>query len=415
MKRVLMVAYHYPPVGVSSGIQRTLKFSQHLREFDWQPSVLTVSPRAYASTSDDQMSEVPEGVDVRRAFGLDAARHLAVAGRYPRFLCLPDRWSSWWFDGVRTGMSLIRKYRPDVIWSTYPIATAHLIGLTLQRLSGLPWVADCRDLMTEEHYPADRTTRKAYQWIERKVVSRAERVVFTTPGTRNMYANRYPLEAESKWAIIPNGFDEENFCMAEEFIDESSSPGTLTLVHSGVLYPLERDPTAFFDAIAELKHEGKISAEGLQIRLRATGHDDLYRPMIEHRKISDVVKLEPRLIYRDALAEMLTADGLLIFQASNCNRQIPAKLYEYFRAMRPIFALTDPRGDTAGAMKTIGIDSIARMEDMRHIKTELLSFLDLIHQGRAPVPRKSDVASFSRHARAGDLAGLMDSVVEQPQ
>jgi hypothetical protein len=112
---------------------------------------------------------------------------------------------------------------------------------------------------------------------------------------------------------------------------------------------------------------------------------------------------------------MLTADGLLIFQASNCNHQIPAKLYEYFRAMRPIFALTDPRGDTAGAMRTIGIDSIARMEDMRHIKTELLSFLDLIHQGRAPVPRKSDVASFSRHARAGDLAGLMDSVVEQPQ
>ncbi len=415
MKRVLMVAYHYPPVGVSSGIQRTLKFSQHLREFDWQPSVLTVNPRAYASTSDDQLGEVPEGVDVRRAFGLDAARHLAVAGRYPRILCLPDRWSSWWFDGVRTGMSLIRKYRPDVIWSTYPIATAHLIGLTLQRLSGLPWVADCRDSMTEENYPADRTTRKAYQWIERKVVSRADRVVFTTPGARNMYANRYPAEVESKWAIIPNGFDEENFCMAEEFIDESSSPGTLTLVHSGVLYPLERDPTAFFDAIAELKHEGKISAEGLQIRLRATGHDDLYRPMIEHRKISDVVKLEPRLIYRDALAEMLTADGLLIFQASNCNHQIPAKLYEYFRAMRPIFALTDPRGDTAGAMKTIGIDSIARIEDMRHIKTELLSFLDLIHQGRAPVPRKSDVASFSRHARAGDLAGLMDSVVEQPQ
>ena len=65
--------------------------------------------------------------------------------------------------------------------------------------------------------------------------------------------------------------------------------------------------------------------------------------------------MEPGVSFRNAVAEMLSADGLLIFQASNCNHQIPAKVYEYFRAKRPIFAMTDPKGDTASLLKSMGI------------------------------------------------------------
>ncbi|HJR70339.1 MAG TPA: glycosyltransferase, partial [Gammaproteobacteria bacterium] len=144
-----MIAFHFPPASISSGIQRTLKFSTYLPEFGWKPNVLTVHPRAYESTGSDQMGDIPQDLVVRRAFSLNAARHMTLAGRYPLFLALPDRWSSWWLGGIVSGLKMIREQRPDVLWSTYPIATAHLIALTLHRLTSIPWVADCRDSMTE--------------------------------------------------------------------------------------------------------------------------------------------------------------------------------------------------------------------------------------------------------------------------
>ena len=80
--RVLMVAYHFPPLAGSSGIQRTLRFAQHLPAFGWQPLVLSANPRAYERTSDDLNADVATGTVVRRAFALDTARHLSFMGRY---------------------------------------------------------------------------------------------------------------------------------------------------------------------------------------------------------------------------------------------------------------------------------------------------------------------------------------------
>ena len=92
MKRLLMIAYHFPPLAGSSGIQLTLKFVQHLPKFGWEPLVLSADPRAYERTSDDLMAEIPDSIVVRRAFALDTARHLSIAGRYIAAMARPDRW-----------------------------------------------------------------------------------------------------------------------------------------------------------------------------------------------------------------------------------------------------------------------------------------------------------------------------------
>ena len=412
-RRLLIIAFHYPPVRESSGIQRTLKFSAYLRDHGWEPMILTVSPRAYEQVSDDQMGEIPDGMLVERAFALNTARHLSVGGRYFRWMAQPDRWASWWPAGVWRGMRMIRRYRPAAIMSTYPIPTAHLIGLTLARLSGLPWIADCRDSMTEPGYPVDPLTWRCNRRLEKAMVRHSTKVMFTTQGTQAMYAERYPEVLPSRWAVIENGFDEENFRDAERGLvtHALSEPGRITLIHSGVLYPRERDPRPFFAALQALKKSAEISSTTLKVVLRATGSDDMYREMLDQYGISDIVELAPSIGYRAALQEMLCADGLLLFQAAMCNHQIPAKLYEYFRANRPIFALTDPIGNTAEALRKAGATDIVNIADEMGIAIGLRGFLKGLENKDLQGVEPTVAALNSRRSRTAELARLLNEAV----
>ena len=123
-KRVLMIAFHFPPCKGSSGSLRTLNFVRHLPKLGWNPIILTASASAYQEIGLDQLKDIPPDVPVHRALALDAARHLAIKGRYPSWAALPDRWVTWIAGGVPAGLRLIRKYRPDVLWATYPTASA---------------------------------------------------------------------------------------------------------------------------------------------------------------------------------------------------------------------------------------------------------------------------------------------------
>jgi glycosyltransferase involved in cell wall biosynthesis len=416
-RRVLMVAFHFPPQRGSSGVQRTLKFSRYLGASGWQPLVLSAHPRAYAVKGDDQLGDVPAEVVVRRAFALDSSRHLAFKGRYLAALALPDRWISWLFGAVPAGLRLVRQYRPQVIWSTYPIATAHLIGLALHRLTGLPWVADLRDPMTDVDYPPNRATRTAYRWVERQTVRHAARVVFTTPGAVAAYRTRYPHLPPERFVLIENGYDEENFSDAESLATPRSAAAAspLLLVHSGIIYKTERDPVPFFEALAALLKAGRISPATLQVRLRAPVHDDYLNALISSHGIGSIVTLAPHVPYREALNEMLSADALLVLQGSSCNTQIPAKIYEYLRAGRPILALTDPAGDTAATLRNVGIDSIGPLDSRDAIMETLMRFIGQVNAGTAPLPAPEVVLANSRRSRASQLGALLDEVAAQPK
>lgn len=412
INKILLIAFHFPPFKASSGIQRSLSMARYLRESGWEPVVLSVSPQAYSVVSDDQVGDIPADVRVIRAFGRDSTRFFSIGGRYPGVLALPDRWVSWALGGVWSGLHAIRTEKPDVIWSTFPIATAHLIGLCLHRLSGIPWVADFRDSMTEDDYPADPRQRRCFEWIERNTVRHASRLVFTAPGAQRMYEQRFPDHA-NRFAVVRNGYDEDLF-------DEARAPGErehrdadapMTLVHSGILYPAERDPTALFDALASAKRAASIDAARLRVVLRATAHDDLFRPMLAERGIADIVHLEPATGYAEALSEMLQADGLLLLQASNCNHQIPAKLYEYFRAGKPIVALTDPQGDTGRTLVTAGIKSITELNDTARIQGVIERFLTDSDYRRTLTVEREQSSCYSRRALVAEYADILKAAV----
>jgi glycosyltransferase involved in cell wall biosynthesis len=411
MNRVLMIAFHYPPCSQSSGIHRTLKFSRYLPKTAWMPIVLSAHPRAYESCSDDQLRDIPTDVAVTRAFALDTSRSLSVRGFYPRWLALPDRFISWWLGAVPAGLRLIHRYRPDAIWSTYPIATAHLIGLTLHRVSGIPWVADFRDSMVEDTYPRDRVQRRMFRWIERQVVRHAARIVFTAESTRRMYLDRYPTLPAERCLLIPNGYDEEDFASLTRggrAADGAERP--LQLVHTGVIYPEERDPTAFFAALARLKRDGRIDAKRVRINLRASGFEDRYARALRELGIDDIVRLTPHLPYRQTLQECSDSDALLLLQGASCNHQIPAKAYEYLRAQRPIVALTADEGDTAALLKRTGGATIVDLADEAAIYAAFPDLLNVIRAGTHPLPAMGEVERFSRQQQASVLAQALSAL-----
>ena len=301
-RRALLIAYHYPPCGTSSGLQRTLCFSRDLRGLGWSPTVLTAHARAYREVRYDQISQIPSDVSVHRAFALDTLRHLGFRGRYVGWMALPDPWVTWFAGALPVGLRLIHRLRPDVIWSTYPMATAHLIGLALHHLTGIPWIADFRDPMTEidpitrQRFPTDARLWSVRRWVERQAIQHCQRAIFVTPAALQIHRERYP-ERAADMRLIENGYDEENFAAAERTRGaQKRESEPLLLVHSGTLYPgPDRDASGFLAALAQLRSAGVISSATLRVRLRATGYDDIYRERIAQHGVADMVTLEPTI------------------------------------------------------------------------------------------------------------------------
>lgn len=418
-RRVLLIAFHFPPMSQSSGLQRPLSLARYLGTHGWEPAVLTASPAAYTATDPASAEALPADVTVVRAAALDAARHLAIRGWYPDWFGIPDRWTTWLLGGVPAGLALIRRFKPDLIWSTYPLATAHLIGFALHRLTGLPWIADFRDPMVEsidgEWFPADATLRRARLWVERLVARHATGVTFCTDTARKIYLERHSGTIKARTSsqrseVIANGFDPEPFAAVEAELPATRPAGPLTLVHSGTLYPgPDRDPGAFLAALSALRKRGQLPPN-LRVILRATGFDHVYRPRIAELGLGDCVELAPPVNYQSALREMLEADGLLLFQGHTSNPAVPAKVYEYLRARRPILALVDAGGETAALLRSAGAGTLLPLDDVARIEAGLPEFLQAAAAGSGAVLSGLAADEYSRVHRVAEFATLFTRV-----
>lgn len=409
MRPVLLIAYHFPPLSGSSGLQRTLRFAQYLPEFGWQPIVLTVRPEAYEQTDERSLAQVPAGCEVVRTRCLDAGRHLSIRGRYPAFAALPDRWASWQLWAARAGERLARERGVRAIWSTYPIATAHKIGATLARRTGLPWIADFRDPMAQQGYPADPRRWQAFKRIEEAAAEQASRLVFVSPSALELYRGRYPGTPPERFVLIENGYDESSFDgLPTVAVKKQGEPPVL--LHSGIVYPSERDPGALLEALGRLARDHRIEPGDFLIRFRAPVHEGLLRTLADRHGVSAFIDIQPAIAYREALSEMLGADALLVMQGANCNEQIPAKLYEYLRAGRPIFGLADPAGDTGRTLAGLGYPLVTPLESADAIERALPAFLQALRAGTLPIAQRAVVDRYSRRTLTGRFAALLDQV-----
>lgn len=358
---------------------------------------------------------VPEHVHVIRAQAWDAARHFSILGRYPSLLALPDRWSSWIPFGTRAALHAMRTEPFDAMFSTFPISSAHCIGRNVHRKTGLPWIADFRDPMASDTYPEEPPLRQRWARIEAATVRESSAVTVTTPGAANFYRNKFTDLSPERFVVIENGFDPVSFAKAQVPVVESTprADEPLLLLHSGILYPRERDPAPFFRALRTLRDRGVIKPGSVEVRLRASGFDQDYTVLARELGVLDMVKFAPALPYTEALSEMQRASALLLFQAKECNDQIPAKAYEYLYAGRPILGLADPLGDTGKLLERFGVPGVVSLEDEADITRMLEQVLPQIRERRYPIPPREAVMSVSRRAGAEQLAALLDSAVEK--
>jgi len=416
VKKILIIAYNFPPVLGSSGVQRTLSLVKYLPNNKWQPIVLTLNKKAYPLIGNDQLEDFDSDVIIKRTFSLDAARHISLMGRYPYVMGLPDRWSTWWLSAVPVGLYLIYKYKPDLIYSTYPIATAHLIALTLKKITGVKWIADFRDPMYENDYPPDKIRRNVLKRIEKSVINNCDKAVFTTNGSLNEYKQRYPSMSSSQSMLLHNGYNEDDFIIAEKNLNNINTSQNelkkpLVFLHSGIVYTNERNPREFFRALGELLSEGKINSSFVKIIFRGSRNEKYCVELAEKYGIESLIFVEPLISYTKALQEMMSVDALLILQGSDCNNQVPAKLYEYLRAKKPILALTDINSDTASTLGEAGLNWIAKLESKDEIKIIFFRFYESLRCGKAHGASKESLVKYNRETSVKKLTAEMNKLI----
>ncbi len=411
MRRILFIAYHFPPFFGSSGYLRTLKFVKYLPQFGFEPIVLSVNTRAYQTIDETLLEKVPLNTRVIRAFGLDASKDLSIKGRYPGFFAVPDRWSSWIPAAIFRGIRLVKKYNIDIVFSTHPIPSAHMIAERISHFTKKPWVADFRDQMWDDCSPHAKKHFLSRKNIEQRTIKNATKVVVTTNGIRDLYLRRYgQIVAPAKIKVINNGFDESDFAGIVPSNGQAHFP--LHLIHAGLLEPADRNPLPFFHAIKIIVQKEKWKG-ALKVDLIAPGNYEAYRQKVDELALADYIHILPPVPYHQALQKMADADILLLFQGESCNPQIPAKVFEYLRIGKPVFALTPPDGQTAKLISESKAGIVVDPDHQEKIADSLLKWLIRLRKGEIIVNPSSDVvANYSRKHQTFELALCFRDIIK---
>jgi len=394
MRRVLFVLYYFPPAG-GAGVQRGLKFLRYLPEFGWHPTVLTVrSNSAFPVRDETLLAEVPAGLPVhrtrcpelyglyRRASGqrlttdLETASQSAAEGRPVRRLLrairaasfIPDGRMLWRPFSIREGKKILASEPYDLIFSSGPPFTCHLIGRDLHRASGLPWVADYRDPWTQAtFYPRRPAWARAIDLrLEASCVREAACTVTVGDGMAAEMLARYPRLERSRVAVIPNGYDEGDFAAVPV-----EPPRELRITHSGSLFR-GRIPFAFFEALA-----GMLAREGdfaQRLRLCFAGRiDEEARALLASPPFDRVSELPGYLPHAGSIALLRRSRLLLLATGTDAQSRnlLTGKVYEYLASGIPILALAPPDGDAARVIREAGAGWVIDPDDRVSIRSRL--------------------------------------------
>ena len=412
MKKILLVAYHYPPEGSSSGVLRTLKFSKYLPQLGWTPHILTLNDQFYTLRDPGLTQEIPQEVRVYRTWALDTMKSLSLWGYHLDLLTIPDRLIGWVPFAVKKGLEIINKEGIDAIFSTSPYSTTHLIAAALKKKTGVRWIADFRDPWIEEGlYPPPGTLRC---WIEKhlekKIVQFADRITVTTSRFRDDFAQRYPDIPCQKFQVIFNGYDDKDF----DSTPPQNPNGYFEILHAGQVNADFRDPFPFLEALHLLIRDGEIAVS--EVKVTFLGGGDYVTSAGFVHKINElglkkVVSVVNRVSYAESLKRQKAATVLLLLQdSSDTNTLIPAKAFEYLRLARPVLALTR-EGATTDLLEEFEGCFWKESIDSKGIKTMLQGLYGQWKTEKIHRPIVRSIEKYERRNLTKELSYILNALV----
>ncbi|MFH1416840.1 MAG: glycosyltransferase, partial [Planctomycetota bacterium] len=346
LRNLLLVAYHFPPIG-GSGVQRAVKLARHLPAAGWRANILTAGHAHYPLIDHSMVDAAGPAARVLRCRGLEPGAvaaavcgHLRPRDGMPRWLhaledrlywrldriCsllkLPERELLWTPRAAWKGRQLIRRQRIEAVVTTSPPVASHLVGLSLKRRLGIPWVADLRDPMLDNfaYAPMALWADRFTGWLERTVLREADHCVVTCPELADRLQDRYPELTTDRVSTITNGYDpadapDSTVCRGR---------GRFTLAYVGAFYR-QQSIAPVLEAIRSLRASRSDIASLLEFRVvgsiaasQLSFVRDADRVFFRHIGYAE---------HRQAVEEMAAADAVLLTTPNNDGGRlcIPAK------------------------------------------------------------------------------------------
>lgn len=430
MKKVLIISYYFPPEN-RIGALRSAEFAKHLPSFGWDPVILTrrpVGPGGVSSSVKTYRTEPTflekkiysfiekrnnveksntkkEGRSLKSVFYkiIVTIHHFLIEYLVPLSFV---QWQ-WYFKSKRKAKEVIEKEKPDVIFSSSPPNSNHLLASWLSRKYKLPWIPDFRDLWSGNPYEPTHFPCSSFEKIlERKTLSHSSYIVTTTP-----YFSDYlkKIHGESV-RVIMNGFNEEEFGK----ISNIKTTDKFTLTYTGQIYKGRRDPSLIFEALSSLIKEGEVDIKDLEIRFFGPR---LYtiKKMADEFNLSSVVNIENKVPHIDSLKKQRETQVLMLLQWMD-PREIgicPGKIFEYFGARRPIVAVSLKGGIIEDLISRTGAGEVC--SNIKEIKGTLLSFYNEFKEvGKVEFKGKEEeIIKFTRKTSAFSLSKILNKVYEK--
>ena len=395
MKKVLTIAYHYPPVG-GGGVFRTLKFTKYLPQFGFRPYVLTVKNSMYTPKDPTLVKEIPPEARIIATFSFEhrllrASRLLNID---PGWFFIPDVNVGWLPFSIRAGTKIIKQKNVDVIYVTAPIWTSLLIGYFLKKRTKKPLVVDFRDPWTINPYnkPLTKFHAKIENWLERKVLTSADYVVTVSQPYKRRLIEKYPF-LKTKSEVIMNGFDPDDF----KNLKRQPLQRKFRIVHTGSLYGL-RSPKYFLFALHKLIQEKPYLRKHVEVQF--VGNYGKEAPIIVDKLgLNDLVQFVRYMPHEKCLELMVNSHILLLIVASEGLKTsgiVTGKLFEYLFSGIPVLALASKESIVANIVQSAKAGLVVS-SNVEAIKDAILEFYEQWAEGK--LSATTEMASIERYNR----------------
>lgn len=416
-KKILLIGYHFPPLGGSAAI-RPLKIVKHIKTFGWDSIVLTVkNPDWYYAYDPGLLTELNADVKIIKSFTLKASwlyrtlnplRVKKLDHLIKAYLVMPDDYLGWLPGAYAAGIAAIRKYDPQIIYSTCGPMTSHIVAHLLKRRTGLKWIAEFRDEWLEDPGLALPTPfhRRFHHRVERLVVQNADKIITMAPAVNQLLSKH--LNNTDKFETIPAGFDPEDLTHSGPEDRTRKPADKFTLTFTGLFYN-SFQPKPLLNAISELIVEGKVPQENVVVKfVGANSKSELNGA--DRYGISEFTGFQPRTA---ALQQAVQSDALLLLLSQERGRHvIPSKTFEYLAAGKPILALIPENGSVADLLRETKSGLIVDFHDVAGIKNAFYTLFSEWQQGRTSVylPDRKAVEQYSQINLFKKMAKMLDDI-----